>query len=176
MYLKSYFSGIAMLKLLSFFSFTLLTSLFAETIMLADRVILKKSTRMLYLYSGGEVSSRYHISLGKEAVGAKEFEGDMKTPEGNYILDWRQASLRYNKSIHISYPNRRDKAKAKKLGMSAGGMIMIHGTPSSWSLSPLGDWLPMLLDWTDGCIALSNDDMEEVWERVPNGTPITIIP
>ena len=165
-----------MFKPLLFLSCTLLTSLFSETIMLADRVILKKSTRMLYLYSGGEVSKRYHISLGKVAVGAKEFEGDMKTPEGNYILDWRQLSPRYNKSIHLSYPNKRDRAKAKQFGVSAGGMIMIHGTPSSWALSPLGDWLPMLLDWTEGCIAMSNDDMEEVWDRVPNGTPITIVP
>ena len=165
-----------MLKTLSLLSFAFLTSLFAETIMLADRVILKKSTRMLYLYSGGEVYKRYHISLGAVAVGAKEFEGDMKTPEGNYILDWRQLSSRYNKSIHISYPNKIDKSKAKKLGVSAGGMIMIHGTPNSWAISPLGDWLPMLLDWTEGCIAMSNDDMEEVWERVPDDTPITIIP
>jgi len=165
-----------MLKTLFVLSCTLLTSLFAETIMLADRVILKKSTRMLYLYSGGEVYKRYHISLGRVAIGAKEFEGDMKTPEGTYVLDWRQLSERYNKSIHLSYPNSVDKANAKKLGVSAGGMIMIHGTPSHWSLSPLGDWLPMLLDWTDGCIAMSNDDMEEVWERVPNGTPITIVP
>jgi murein L,D-transpeptidase YafK len=165
-----------MFKTLFLLSCILLTSLFAETILLADRVILKKSTRMLYLYSGSEVYKRYHISLGKVAIGAKEFEGDMKTPEGTYILDWRQLSSRYNKSIHLSYPNRVDKANAKQLGVSAGGMIMIHGTPSHWSLSPLGDWLPMLLDWTDGCIAMSNDDMEEVWERVPDGTPITIIP
>jgi len=165
-----------MLKLFLFLSFTLYSSLFAETIMLADRVIIKKSTRMLYLYSGGEVSGRYHISLGKEPVGAKAFEGDMRTPEGTYRVDWRQLSRRYNKSIHISYPNERDKAYAKKYGMSAGGMIMIHGTPSIWSLSPFGDWLPMLLDWTEGCIAMSNDDMEEVWDRVLDGTPITIVP
>jgi murein L,D-transpeptidase YafK len=165
-----------MFKTLFLLLFLSLTSLFSQTIMLADRVLLKKSTRMLYLYSGGEISGRYHISLGEIALGAKEFEGDMKTPEGDYLLDWRQLSSRYNKSIHISYPNRRDTAKAKKFGLSAGGMIMIHGTPNSWSLSPLGDWLPMLLDWTEGCIAMSNDDMEEVWERVPNNTPITIIP
>lgn len=165
-----------MVKAFFILSFTLFSYGFTETIILADRVIIKKSTRMLYLYSGGEVFSRYHISLGKEALGAKRFEGDMKTPEGTYRLDWRQLSPRYNKSIHISYPNRKDKAYAKQYGVSAGGMIMIHGTPSSWSLSPLGDWLPMLLDWTEGCIAMSNDDMEEVWDRVLDGTPITIVP
>jgi len=165
-----------MIKAFILLSFTLLSSLFAETIILADRVILKKSTRMLYLYSGGEVLYRYHISLGQEATGAKAFEGDMRTPEGTYRLDWRQLSSRYNKSIHISYPNSKDKEYAKKFGMSAGGMIMIHGTPNIWSLSPLGDWLPMLVDWTEGCIAMSNDDMEEVWDRVLDGTPITIVP
>jgi len=165
-----------MIKAFVLLSFALLSSLFAETIMLADRVILKKSTRMLYLYSAGEVLYRYHVSLGKEATGAKAFEGDMRTPEGTYRLDWRQLSPRYNKSIHISYPNSKDKAYAKQFGVSAGGMIMIHGTPHMWSLSPLGDWLPMLVDWTEGCIAMSNDDMEEVWDRVLDGTPITIVP
>ena len=165
-----------MLKSLLLFFLFFSSSIFAESILLADRVIIKKSTRMLYLYSGGEVYKRYHISLGKSPIGAKEYEGDMRTPEGTYRLDWRQLSSRYNKSIHLSYPSKQDKIHAKGLGLSAGGMIMIHGTPSSWELSPLGNWLPMLLDWTDGCIAMSNDDMEEVWNRVLDATPITIIP
>jgi murein L,D-transpeptidase YafK len=160
----------------SFFFTLLFTPLFSETILMADQVVIKKSTRMLYLYSGQDVYKRYHVSLGKVAVGAKAFEGDMKTPEGRYILDWRQFSPQYNKSIHVSYPNEQDRANARQYGVSAGGMIMIHGTPTSWSLSPLGDWLPMLLDWTEGCIAMSNDDMEEVWERVADGTPIWIVP
>ena len=100
----------------------------------------------------------------------------MRTPEGAYVLDWRQKSKLYNKSIHISYPNEKDRARAKELNASAGGMIMIHGTPSNWSLSPIGDWLPMLLDWTEGCIALSNDDMEEVWKQTTKGIPVYIIP
>lgn len=127
-----------MVKVFLLLSFTLLSSLYAESIILADRVIIKKSTRMLYLYSGGEVSGRYHISLGREPVGGKEFEGDMKTPEGTYILDWKQLSPKYNKSIHISYPNKKDKSNAEKYGISAGGMIMIHGTPNMWSITPLG--------------------------------------
>lgn len=142
----------------------------------ADRVIIKKSTRMLYLSQGGEIYKKYHITLGQVPEGAKEFEGDMKTPEGAYLLDWRQDSPQYYKSIHISYPNSKDRANAQKSGLSAGGMIMIHGTPTNWSLSPLGDWMPMLLDWTDGCIAMSNDDLEEVWEETTNGTPIIIVP
>ncbi|SFV51658.1 lipoprotein, putative [hydrothermal vent metagenome] len=151
-------------------------TLTAESLMMAEKVIIKKSTRMLYLSAGGEIYKKYHISLGLMPVGAKEIEGDMKTPEGIYTLDYRQYSNLYNKSIHISYPNDKDKARAKELNASTGGMIMIHGTPSNWSLSPIGDWMPMLLNWTEGCIALSNDDMEEVWDRTTNGTPIYIVP
>ncbi|MCK5854597.1 MAG: L,D-transpeptidase family protein [Sulfurovaceae bacterium] len=142
----------------------------------ADKVIIKKSTRMLYLSSGGHIYKRFHVSLGTIPNGAKEVEGDFKTPEGKYILDWRQPSKKYNKSIHISYPNKKDKAHAKKMGASAGGMIMIHGTPSSWGLSPIGDWMPMLTDWTEGCIAMSNDDLEEVWNQTSKGTPVIILP
>ena len=163
------FRSIFILSLLSIMSM-------AETLVMAEKVIVKKSTRMLYLSAGGEIYKKYHISLGIMPEGAKEIEGDMRTPEGIYTLDYRQESNLYNKSIHISYPNEKDKAKAKELNASAGGMIMIHGTPSNWSLSPIGDWMPILMDWTEGCIALSNDDMEEVWERTKNGTPIYIIP
>jgi len=163
------FRSIFILSLLSIMSM-------AETLVMAEKVIVKKSTRMLYLSAGGEIYKKYHVSLGIMPEGAKEIEGDMRTPEGIYTLDYRQESNLYNKSIHISYPNEKDKAKAKELNASAGGMIMIHGTPSNWSLSPIGDWMPILMDWTEGCIALSNDDMEEVWERTKNGTPIYIIP
>lgn len=165
-----------MFKKVFLFSSLLMTFLFSDSITIATKVVIKKSTRMLYLYSGDEVYKRYHIGLGKEPLGAKVFEGDMKTPEGSYMIDWKQLSKRYNKSIHISYPNSKDKAYAKQFGVSAGGMIMIHGTPNTWSLNPLGDWFPMLLDWTDGCIALSNDDMNEVWERVLPNTLILIVP
>ncbi len=154
--------------------FTLLGA--TEPYTMADKIIIKKSTRMLYLSANGQIFAKYHISLGAEPKGAKEMEGDMKTPEGAYVLDWRQNSKLYNKSLHISYPNKKDIARAKKLNVSAGGMIMIHGTPSNWSLSPIGDWLPMLLDWTEGCIALSNDDMEEIWNQTQDGIPVYIIP
>ena len=147
-----------------------------STWQMADKVIVKKSTRMLYLSANGSIFKRYHISLGIVPEGPKEIEGDMKTPEGLYILDWRQKSKMYNRSIHISYPSKADKARAKEIGYPAGGMIMIHGTPKNWGLSPIGDWMPMLLDWTEGCIAMSNDDMEEVWNLTTNGTPIFILP
>ena len=160
------------------FSFLLIFSLAlsSETIRMADRVLVKKSTRMLYLSAGGKIYKKYHISLGIMPKGAKEIRGDMRTPEGKYILDWRQTSQLYNLSLHVSYPNEEDKKHAKELGESAGSMIMVHGTPSNWSLSPIGDWMPLLLDWTEGCIALDNDDMQEVWDRTSNGIPIFIIP
>jgi murein L,D-transpeptidase YafK len=153
-----------------------LSLLFGESLFLADKIIVKKSARMLYLSSGGEIFGKYHVSLGRVPVGDKEVEGDMKTPEGVYALDYRQPSDSYYKSLHISYPNEEDKAYAQSLGQSAGGMIMIHGTPPAWSFSPYGDWMNVLIDWTDGCIALSNDDMDEVWEATTDGIPVVIIP
>lgn len=148
----------------------------ADVIEMADKVIVKKSTRMLYLSSNGEIFNKYHITLGEMPTGDKKVEGDMKTPEGAYSLDYRQESNNFYKSLHISYPNSQDKAEAKKLGERAGGMIMIHGTPLSWSLSPYGDWMNILVDWTDGCIAMSNDDMDEVWEQTTDGTVVVIVP
>ena len=159
------------------FVFLSLTSLlFSDVLHMADKVVVKKSTRMLYLFKEGKIYKKYHVTLGRTPLGAKEFEGDMKTPEGTYLIDWRQASPQYYKSLHISYPNKTQKAYAEKLGVSAGSMIMLHGTPPSWSLSPYGDWMNTLLDWTEGCIAMNNDDMDEVWERTTNHTPIMIIP
>jgi len=155
---------------------TLITTLSAEFVMMADKVIIKKSTRMLYLSQNGEIFQKYHVSLGQNPIGAKEVEGDMKTPEGSYQLDWRQESGQYYKSLHLSYPNANEKARAKALGVSAGGMIMIHGTPPAWSLSPYGDWMNVLIDWTEGCIAMSNDDIEEVWEQTVDGTTVVIVP
>ncbi len=149
-------------------------ALFADA--MADKIIIKKSTRMLYLSTQGEIFKKYHITLGKVPVGDKEVEGDMKTPEGAYLLDYRQFSNDYYKSLHVSYPNASDKAHAKALGASPGGMIMIHGTPPAWSLSPYGDWMNILIDWTEGCIAMQNDDMDEVWDSTTNGIPIVILP
>jgi len=150
--------------------------IFAEGELVADKVVVKKSTRMLYLLNNEEIFKKYHITLGRVSVGDKEYEGDMKTPEGTYLIDYRQYSNDYYKSLHISYPNESDKEHAKKLGKKPGGMIMIHGTPPSWSLSPYGDWMNFLIDWTEGCIAMSNDDMDEVWDLIDNGTVIVIVP
>lgn len=138
-----------------------------------DKVLVLKSERQLQLLQRGQVLKSYRISLGKQPLGAKEREGDMKTPEGFYWLDWRKTSDKYNLAMHISYPNARDLARAQ-LGKSApGSMIMIHGTPLD---DEYPEWFFRTLDWTEGCIAMTNTDMQEVWNQVRDGTLIEIRP
>jgi murein L,D-transpeptidase YafK len=139
----------------------------------ADHVIVVKNQRTLTLLSHGEVLHIYKISLGGSPVGAKEQQGDHKTPEGHYILDRRNPKSRFYKSIHISYPNDQDRRKASQHGVSVGGDIMVHELPNGFG------WLGAThrtRDWTDGCIAVTNDEMDEIWELVPDGTPIEIRP
>ena len=140
---------------------------------LVDKVLVIKSQRRLQLISRGEPLKTYRISLGKQPLGAKEREGDRKTPEGLYWLDWRKTSDRYNLAMHISYPNIKDAARARNEGISAGSMIMIHGTPIDQEYP---EWYFHTLDWTEGCIAMRNDDMREVWGMVKDGTLIEIRP
>jgi len=140
---------------------------------LVDKLLVIKSERKLHLLYKNEVLKTYRISLGKKPVGAKEREGDQRTPEGIYFIDWRQKSANFNLSLHISYPNQRDRERAEKAGVSPGGMIMIHGTPISQKFP---DWFFRGLDWTDGCIALTNADMREVWDYVADNTLIEIRP
>ncbi|MCE1118484.1 MULTISPECIES: L,D-transpeptidase family protein [Pseudomonas] len=140
---------------------------------LIDKVLVLKSERRLQLISRGEPLKTYRISLGKQPKGAKGREGDKKTPEGLYWLDWRKVSDRYNLAMHISYPNITDAAKARREGVEAGGMIMIHGTPIN---EEYPEWYFHTLDWTEGCIAMRNDDMREVWSMVKDGTLIEIRP
>jgi murein L,D-transpeptidase YafK len=138
-----------------------------------DKVLVLKSERRLQLISEGAPLKTYRISLGKQPKGAKDREGDKKTPEGLYWLDWRKVSDRYNLAMHISYPNISDAAKARREGVSAGRMIMIHGTPIN---EEYPEWYFHTLDWTEGCIAMRNDDMREVWSMVQDGTLIEIRP
>lgn len=138
-----------------------------------DAVVVKKSERLLLLLKDGEPVRRYSISLGENPVGHKLYKGDQRTPEGRYVLDWRNPDSRFYKSIHISYPNPRDQRLAEAWGLDPGGAIMIHGLPNNagkWSFAYKG------LDWTEGCIAVSNEAMDEIWRLVGNGTPITILP
>jgi len=140
----------------------------------ADRIIVLKSERKLMLYKAGKVIREYHISLGLQPVGKKTRQGDYKTPEGNYVIDRRNASSQYHRSLHISYPNAADRAAATKLGVNPGGDVMIHGLPNGYKPKlPRG---AIMSDWTWGCIALTDVELDEVWDLVPNGTPIEIRP
>lgn len=138
-----------------------------------DLVRVVKSQRILELRSGGTVVRSYGIALGGNPVGDKQREGDERTPEGRYVLDWRNSNSGYYRSIHISYPDAADRAAAAAAGTDPGGMIMIHGQPNGygwWS------WLLQRFDWTNGCIAVTDEDMAEIWAMVRNGTPIEIVP
>jgi len=138
-----------------------------------SQVLVRKGERRLYLMSGNEVVRSYRIGLGDNPVGHKLYEGDERTPEGEYILDWRNPHSDFYKSIHISYPNERDRELAEAWGLDPGGSIMIHGLPNGaedMEFAYLG------LDWTDGCIAVSNEEMDEIWQLVSDGTPIRILP
>ena len=139
----------------------------------ADRVVVSKSDRTLTLYRGGQVLKKYKVTFGREPVGAKQREGDDRTPEGQYVLDSRNFNSRYHIALHVSYPNAEDRRRATAAGYSPGGAIMIHGLRSGFG------WLGPLhrtINWTHGCIAVTNSEIEEIARAVPNGTPIRIEP
>lgn len=138
-----------------------------------DQVLVRKEERRLYLMAEDNVVRSYRISLGDNPSGHKLFEGDERTPEGEYVLDWRNANSDFYKSIHISYPNDQDRSMAQAWGQDPGGSIMIHGLPND-----VGDMAFAYtgLDWTDGCIAVNNAEMDEIWQLVSDGTPIQILP
>ena len=138
-----------------------------------DRILIEKSARRLMVISQGEVLKTYKIALGGNPIGPKERQGDNKTPEGTYVIDARNRDSQYHLSLHISYPNERDKNRAKELGVSPGEDIMIHGIKngSSW----IGDGHAEV-DWTKGCIAVTNEEIEEIAKLAPNGTIVEIRP
>ncbi|WP_413774658.1 L,D-transpeptidase family protein [Mesorhizobium sp. AR10] len=138
-----------------------------------DLVRVDKSERRLQLIGDGEILRTYSIALGGDPLGHKRREGDQRTPEGRYLLDWRNADSIAHKSIHVSYPNTEEIASAKAAGIDPGGMIMIHGQPNGYGW---WGWLLQLVDWTDGCIAVTDSDMDEIWTMVSDGTPIEIEP
>jgi tetratricopeptide (TPR) repeat protein len=138
-----------------------------------DRILIEKSTRRLMLISQGEVLKSYKIALGGNPIGPKERQGDNKTPEGTYVIDARNRDSRFHLSLHISYPNERDKKRAKELGVSPGGDIMIHGIKNG--LSWVGD-AHTGIDWTKGCIAVTDQEIEEIDKLAPNGTIVEIRP
>ena len=137
-----------------------------------DSIWIYKGERILTLVHRGEIVSRYPIALGRDPVGPKNREGDRRTPEGRYTIDWRNPDSRFYKALHISYPNNTDLRLAARVGINPGGMVMIHGMPSAPELA----WLDTRGDWTDGCIAVSNAAMDEIWAAVADGTPVIIKP
>lgn len=137
----------------------------------ANSIFVDKSDRRMELRQNDRVIAQYRISLGAAPLGHKSQEGDERTPVGTYQIDWRNANSIAHLSLHISYPNADDRARATSAGVSPGGNIMIHGIANGWGwLGPLHRWF----DWTNGCIAVTNREMRQIWSLVPNGTPITI--
>jgi murein L,D-transpeptidase YafK len=138
-----------------------------------DHVIVYKHERRLALLSQGKELKSYRIALGGEPNGPKTRQGDHRTPEGSYVLDSRNANSHFYKALHISYPNSKDIAAAKKSVISPGGDIMLHGLPKEYAFVGKAHTLH---DWTDGCIAVSNEEIDEIWKLVRVGTPIEIKP
>lgn len=138
----------------------------------ADLITVSKADKRMQLLRDGKVLRTYRISMGANwDAGHKQQEGDERTPEGRYLIDWRNPRSFAHLSLHISYPNAADTEAAQRANVSPGGNIMIHGLPNGLGL--LGS-LHHLTDWTDGCIAVTNQEMEEIWSLVPTGTPIEI--
>ena len=152
---------------------TLEQKIFALRTEPADKVLIEKKERRLTLLSKGEVIKTYKIALGGNPVGPKERQGDNKTPEGTYIIDSRNSNSGYHLSLHISYPNEKDTMRAKELGVSPGGDIMIHGIKNGFLLIGASH---AEVDWTKGCIAVTNQEMEEIYKLVPVGTIVEIRP
>lgn len=139
----------------------------------ADKILIEKKERRLTLISKGKMLKTYQIALGGNPNGPKVWQGDNKTPEGTYVIDSRNKNSRYHRSLHVSYPNEKDKKLAKELGVSPGGDIMIHGIKNGFSW--VGD-LHTEVDWTKGCIAVTDEEIEEIDKLVPNGTIVEIRP
>lgn len=139
----------------------------------ADSLVLDKSARRLTLYQRGTQVLVYDVALGKNPVGAKTKRGDGRTPEGLYYLEGRNPESKYHLALRVSYPNATDRARAARRGASPGGDIMIHGLPKAFS--SVGA-LHRQQDWTEGCIAVTNDEIEEIWRNVAPGARILIKP
>jgi len=158
---------------------TLLLALFCQPQLhagefpVADKVVVEKAARKLHLVRNGQAFRTYSIALGIRPVGDKHHEGDFRTPEGRYLLDMRNPDSEFFLSIHISYPNREDAQSARASGVEPGGSIMIHGQPNTPTRS---EAYYRTQDWTNGCIAVSNSDMIDIWLMTADYTPIEILP
>ncbi len=140
---------------------------------MADRVLVEKSARRLTLLKNGNALKTYRVALGRAPVGAKDYEGDQRTPEGIYSIDFHKADSDYHLALHVSYPEPRDIDRAAARGFSAGSDIMIHGLPNGRG------WIGRFhrrSDWTAGCVAVTDFEIEEIYRAVPDGTPIELRP
>src|SRR4030043_1588090 len=166
----------------SFFVFSVIITIFLcplfpffpalASVVKADKIVVIKSKRVMLLLNNVEILKAYRSSLGKHPVGHKTFQGDQKTPEGTYVIDSRISDSKFYLALHISYPNDSDIKNAQKLGVDTGGDIVIHGLPNG--LGKKIGRLHRMTDWTDGCIAVTNSEMEEIWKLIPDGTAIEI--
>ena len=140
----------------------------------ADRVVVEKANRSMRLMQNGKVLKSYRVALGQDPQGHKAQQGDSRTPEGVYTVDFRRPQSRFNLALHVSYPSPADRQYAASRGVDPGGEIYIHGQPTG-GVNPdrLAQTGP---DWTDGCIAVTNDEMREIWALVKDGTTVEIRP
>jgi len=139
----------------------------------ADRIVVEKAARRLTLMRNGNAMKSYRVALGRAPIGAKEYEGDQRTPEGIYSIDFHKPDSDYHLALHVSYPEQRDIDRASAQGLSAGSDIMIHGLPNGRG------WIGRFhrkSDWTAGCVAVADFEIEEIYRAVPDGTPVEFRP
>lgn len=145
----------------------------APTAEKADSILILKKDHVLELLKGGKIIRTYKVALGTGGLAPKQREGDARTPEGRYVIDSRNEHSAYHRALHISYPSEDDRKRAAKLGVSPGGAVMIHGLPNGKGfIGPAH----RMYDWTLGCIAVTDEEIEEIWNLVPIGTPVEIRP
>lgn len=145
----------------------------AATQQSADSILILKKDHVMELLAGGKVIRTYKVALGQGGLDPKQREGDARTPEGHYVIDARSDHSKYHKALHVSYPSAEDRRRAARMGVAPGGAIMIHGLPNGKG------WVGArhrLFDWTLGCIAVTDEEIDEVWKLVPVGTPVEIRP
>jgi len=140
---------------------------------LADRVVVHKSTRTLDLLRDGKPLATFPVALGRQPYGPKQQEGDGKTPEGVYRIDYKSMQSRFTRALHISYPDDNDRARAQAMGVAPGGAIFVHGMPNEYGPGDPPLWYR---DWSEGCISAGNTAIVKIWDAVPDGTPIEIRP
>ncbi len=139
----------------------------------ANAIVVHKRERTMELIHAGQVIETYKIALGGEPIGPKTRQGDHRTPEGMYVIDSRNLHSQFHRSLHISYQNAADKQRARRLGVPPGGEIYIHGLPNGYGFIGAAH---RARDWTDGCIAVTDQEIEQIWKLVNNGTPVEIRP